>query len=985
MHQTGFGQTNDSRTIVASAVEFSGPSLQIKSAEIRRAPFPQSARNLAGNSSVAQTNWHNRSSTNFNHVVGSQTTVSSEYYGSRVKPYFSTIPAVTTKAGRAIDSNSLFRSEQEAPIVVSQKKGESETTEAISFQIEGLIDELSGLVMGRNQSYNPAHQFDNGAVLANGPKGNEIDDSTAYNNATMGHYTDGMTNLASHLSRPMQRKLLNLFKCKLVYCSEAKSRLVRSLRLIGERALTDLLMMHQNPACLTKNLWLAVRNRGCQFLGPAMQEEVLRLILLALEDGSALSRKVLVLFVVQKLQPRYPRASKTNVGHVVQLLYRASCFKLQKRNDDSSLMQLKDDFRNYDSLRREHDAQIIQIAMDACLKISPESWSSLLYGDTEHRSQMQSITDRLQLNQIHNFPGMLRELQNALQRTGDPYELGKILPDLDYIDRNTRDAAATAEVEDKSGEVQQLQVQAVTPPEAIDEDVLLEALKRTKSIVLACARASRLIRQRCHNIPSFPSPLQYQKQYHSTLDFKEAIPSANPFVGFALQQPVKTFARTSAAKPPTKLCANANLYRTWSSMNSVINPLELNKEATEAIDYPWIGHKHYDLAGGLPSVMITAADSEHQAKYNITSSTPFDNDFNSNVPHSNIYSSESNLSMCSGQNYEDMDDIDEFQDNVAYRYHYSQPHLPLGPPSDMLSPPPSMSRPVALLPNWQSNKHYAVNDNGMQNLRHWMSMCAIPTSWNTPEQHRSTLDLNCIKDDDNAYKMEYQNLLSISSRIHDLERQKRDIIKKLNDVSCGTAGYGRNACSSLNLASHKPFALSKEEVDDFENKQTEASAHAKAMTRWFTDMNDRVINPFACSPAYGDKTGSILRRSHRRLTKSLLAFQPLPENNGDLAEDHQEEDILFEHTNKVISQILNDESDTDESVPAPLTHARSLSAIQDELASSKQRHDASRADENRFKWMNAPTLDDPLLKYSLADLCNQIDEISTSDFCKSKT
>jgi hypothetical protein len=61
----------------------------------------------------------------------------------------------------------------------------------------------------------------------------------------------------------------------------------------------------------------------------AMQEEVLRLILLALEDGSALSRKVLVLFVVQRLESQYPQASKTAIGHVVQLLYRASCFKVR--------------------------------------------------------------------------------------------------------------------------------------------------------------------------------------------------------------------------------------------------------------------------------------------------------------------------------------------------------------------------------------------------------------------------------------------------------------------------------------------------------------------------------------------------------------------------------------------------------------------------------------------------------------------------------
>ena len=79
-------------------------------------------------------------------------------------------------------------------------------------------------------------------------------------------------------------------------------------------------------------MWAAVRARGCQFLGPAMQEEVLKLVLLALEDASALSRKVLVMFVVQRLEPHFPQASKTSIGHVVQLLYRASCFKVSVRH-----------------------------------------------------------------------------------------------------------------------------------------------------------------------------------------------------------------------------------------------------------------------------------------------------------------------------------------------------------------------------------------------------------------------------------------------------------------------------------------------------------------------------------------------------------------------------------------------------------------------------------------------------------------------------
>lgn len=68
-------------------------------------------------------------------------------------------------------------------------------------------------------------------------------------------------------------------------------------------------------------------------------------------------------------------------------------------------MQLKDEFRTYEMLRREHDAQIVQIATEAGLRISPEQWSSLLYGDTSRKSHMQSIIDKVSLG--HNFPFLI--------------------------------------------------------------------------------------------------------------------------------------------------------------------------------------------------------------------------------------------------------------------------------------------------------------------------------------------------------------------------------------------------------------------------------------------------------------------------------------------------------------------------------------------------------------------------------------------------
>ncbi|KAF9797346.1 hypothetical protein SFRURICE_006328 [Spodoptera frugiperda] len=234
----------------------------------------------------------------------------------------------------------------------------------------------------------------------------------------------------SRLSRPMQRKLVMLLQCA-VTDEEGRGRAARAARSLGERTVTELILQHQNPQQLSANLWAAVRARGCQFLGPAMQEEVLKLVLLALEDGSALSRKVLVMFVVQRLEPHFPQASKTSIGHVVQLLYRASCFKVSKRECDSSLMQLKEEFRTYESLRREHDAQIVQIATEAGLRIAPDQWSALLYGDTAHKSHMQSIIDKLQTPQ--SFAQSVQELFIALQRTGDPAQLVVMSMHLDRL------------------------------------------------------------------------------------------------------------------------------------------------------------------------------------------------------------------------------------------------------------------------------------------------------------------------------------------------------------------------------------------------------------------------------------------------------------------------------------------------------------------------------------------------------------------------
>lgn len=70
--------------------------------------------------------------------------------------------------------------------------------------------------------------------------------------------------------------------------------------------------------------------------------------------------------------------------------------QVKKRDGDSSLMKLKEEYRTYTALRREHDTQVVQIAREAGLRIAPDQWSALLYGDQGQKPHMQSIIDRLQ-------------------------------------------------------------------------------------------------------------------------------------------------------------------------------------------------------------------------------------------------------------------------------------------------------------------------------------------------------------------------------------------------------------------------------------------------------------------------------------------------------------------------------------------------------------------------------------------------------------
>ncbi|CAA97810.3 Regulation of longevity by E3 ubiquitin-protein ligase [Caenorhabditis elegans] len=246
----------------------------------------------------------------------------------------------------------------------------------------------------------------------------------------------GGTVSSREISRTLQRKVLALL-CYQWREVDGRLKTLKMCRGISERVMIEIILSIQSNTHVSSQLWSAVRARGCQFLGPAMQDDVLRLILMTLETGECIARKNLVMYVVQTLASDYPQVSKTCVGHVVQLLYRASCFNVLKRDGESSLMQLKEEFRTYESLRREHDSQIVQIAFESGLRIGPDQWSALLYADQSHRSHMQSIIDKLQSkNSYQQGVEELRALagsQTSMLVPAYRYFLTQVIPCLEFF------------------------------------------------------------------------------------------------------------------------------------------------------------------------------------------------------------------------------------------------------------------------------------------------------------------------------------------------------------------------------------------------------------------------------------------------------------------------------------------------------------------------------------------------------------------------
>ena len=117
-------------------------------------------------------------------------------------------------------------------------------------------------------------------------------------------------------------------------------------------------------------------------------------------------------------------------------------------------MELKREFTKYDSLRRQHDAQIIQIGMESGIRMTPEKCSQTLYGDSAHKSEMQSIIDKLQ--SMHTIERFIEDFYEKLDMYslddlssfGKAREHFEFIADINFEKKQTRNTFFDEENDD---------------------------------------------------------------------------------------------------------------------------------------------------------------------------------------------------------------------------------------------------------------------------------------------------------------------------------------------------------------------------------------------------------------------------------------------------------------------------------------------------------------------------------------------------------
>ncbi|CAF1156560.1 unnamed protein product [Rotaria magnacalcarata] len=163
---------------------------------------------------------------------------------------------------------------------------------------------------------------------------------------------------------------------------------------LGEYISIDFILHYQNHQELKNNLESALGLQQGQFPEPAIQEKILKFIILLIRCSGISSEQHLMYSILQLVERKDQITIQPSVEYIVRLLFGVHCFEIEPIGEFSSI-QLKPTFPNYESIRLVYDSKIIENAMEYGCYMTGEQWSVLLYGYETNESIIDPIIDKL--------------------------------------------------------------------------------------------------------------------------------------------------------------------------------------------------------------------------------------------------------------------------------------------------------------------------------------------------------------------------------------------------------------------------------------------------------------------------------------------------------------------------------------------------------------------------------------------------------------
>lgn len=231
------------------------------------------------------------------------------------------------------------------------------------------------------------------------------------------------------LSGQLLRKFINLIEsaASCVRDDKANFKVLRRVESVFHRLLLELIQSHYNTAEKEKEFRRLMAAKNCAIEDPELMEEIIKILVRlykANPNGADISfeRAVLRKYIEKDLRDnniklKHPR----DIERTIQTLYRCSCFDIIKRDDSKSELELKADLCDPARLSIHCDEELIKIAQEQQIRLSPESWAYLLHRNLPDVSRMQKILDKFPMSPT------VSELNQTLSRTGDKYNLSQYL------------------------------------------------------------------------------------------------------------------------------------------------------------------------------------------------------------------------------------------------------------------------------------------------------------------------------------------------------------------------------------------------------------------------------------------------------------------------------------------------------------------------------------------------------------------------------